>query len=151
MFRKYLAMTLVITVLLSGVIAFVHTDVANAQGLYVNPFSSLDKVREEKLKSIIEDPGIRVPLYKSQSLDEGNFIEDSLSSGETQYIIKFKDDIPMNQIFESISPYKYSRTFILKLVDLQDFEQRIKGLIDFIEENGKKISQIIPSDPYYQY
>ncbi|MDO0822084.1 S8 family serine peptidase [Desulfosporosinus nitroreducens] len=129
----------------------------NEQSSFNNPFLSLDKARKERLKISNVLGNDQASLRSNLSSDEKKQKEkEFLGVQGNRYMVKFKEDVSMQQIFEVVNPYKYKvigdsehRLFILEIMDVNDFEQSSTGLIEFIEEDKEKKSHDIPSDTYY--
>lgn len=154
MLKKHMNLVLIL-VILSGITALVFAEIAYAQELEKNPFRILDITREESLRSAKEEVSGH-ELY-SLSLDEHKQMEEGLkvSSGK-RYIVRFKEDVSMLKIYEIVELYQYKiignseqRIFMIDLDDIQDFEKRTTGCVEFIEEDEKQKSHVIPSDKYY--
>jgi len=122
-----------------------------------NPFDELDRIRKDRIDSARE----RVRKTDSQSVkisreDRKQKEDEFLSPSGMRYIVKFNEDTSMRQIFEAVSPYEYkiigdsgNRTFMVMLSDVDEFEQRVQGLVDFMEEDREVKLQEVPSDTYY--
>ncbi|MCR6545724.1 S8 family serine peptidase [Dehalobacterium formicoaceticum] len=159
MFCKKPSSALLMLVILGGII-FGFTDVSYAQADDNNPFIVVDQAREEMLKSAKEKISDQDLLKKSQSLkgqkkEKGDRKELSAETGK-RYLVKFKEEIAMQEIFDIVNLYPYEllgmseqRTFMIILEDLPDFEQRTSGIIEFIEADQVKKTSVIPSDTYY--
>lgn len=157
MFKKLLKLGL-----LSLLITLIFSITIFAQSDSNNPFASIDKEYDERLKIIKNMPEDYMSLQRDRTIEELHKKEsDTLDSHGKRYIIKFKEDSSMQEIFDAISSYNYkilgkskNRLFMLELVDHKSFQQQSKDIIEFIEEDIKRkvnAANIVPSDPYYHY
>lgn len=145
--------------LLGLIFLFATSVVAYAQPDSNNPFTVIDKEYEERLNTVKDKLEDNSYLQKSLSSEEQYQREKSaLQSSINRYIVKFKENSSMKQIFDIVSLYNYkilgkseNRLFVIELTDIQIFEQQSADIIEFIEEDMKKEANIIPSDSYYPY
>lgn len=159
MCNKRSSFALAILIVMSAIITLIFANVTYAQVTDNNPFITLDNAHDQSLRIAKGTVGHRVSLQRSLSLDEKKQKEkDLLAASGKRYIVKFKEEVSMQQIFDIVDLYKYKligkserRMFLLKTSDIQDFEQKATGLIEFIEEDKVRKSHVIPSDTYYSY
>lgn len=145
--------------LLSIVFLLVTINNVHAQGDVLNPFITIDKEYEERLRIAKDKSDEDMNILKALSSEELNRLETNiLQKSGNRYIVKFREDASMQQIFELVSLYKYevlgrseNRMFVLELNDSQSFQLELEDMIEFIEEDSIKEGSIIPSDPYYSY
>lgn len=114
-----------------------------------NPFENFDKQYMERLSLIKDMPDEQESIQRSLS-------QESLAQSDQRYMVKFKEDISMEEIFDLVKIYDYkvlgeseNRLFVLELMDLEHFQKQSKDAIEFIEKDFIKESNIIPSDPFY--
>lgn len=152
MFRRLLNLGLLgLIFLLSSTNVYAQSD--------INPFESFDKSHEERLKTAKDIPNDQTFTQKPQTLEELHKIENNiLESSENRYIVKFKEESSMQSIYDIVKLYNYeilgksdNRLFVLDLNDKQSFEMQSKDIIEFMEKDTKKKSNIVPSDSYYSY
>lgn len=145
--------------LLSIVFLLVTINNVHAQGDVLNPFITIDKEYEERLRIAKDKSDEDMNILKALSSEELNRLETNiLQKSGNRYIVKFREDASMQQMFELVSLYKYevlgrseNRMFVLELNDSQSFQLELEDMIEFIEEDSIKEGSIIPSDPYYSY
>lgn len=138
------------------------TNVSYAQSDPENPFISYDKKHEERLmlaKDNLEKDNLEKGHRSQRTLSnedlkkhENNIQESSVDS----YIVKFKDEISMADIFEIVKLYDFdiigkseNHLFILEIEDLQVFQIQSANLIEFIEKDEINYISTLPSDPLY--
>ncbi len=144
-------------VILSGFITLGLDKVAYAVPSVDNPFLWMDNARDESNKVAKEKLSKRIYSRDTLAINERKIKEkDILATPGKRYIVKFKEDVAMQQIFDMVNSCHYKllgnsgqRTFMIKIKDMAEFEKRGSGLIEFIEEDHTVKLQAIPSDPYY--
>lgn len=145
--------------LLSIIFLLVTINNVHAQGDVLNPFITIDKEYEERLRIAKDKSDEDMNILNALSSEELNRQEtDILQASGNRYIVKFNEDASMQQIFDLVSLYNYevlgrsdNRLFVLELNDSQSFQMELEDIIEFIEEDSIKEGNIIPSDPYYSY
>ena len=119
----------------------------------------MDKAHEEQLRQAKETiSGSRYDISGQASDMQNQSKESDFAFSGNSYMVKFKDDVSLQQIFEIVNPYKYKiignselRLFVLELSDVPEFKQRTIDMVDYIEENRQLKSEAVPSDPDYSY
>ena len=144
-------------VILSGFITLGLDKVAYAVPSVDNPFLWMDNARDESNKVAKEKLSKRIYSRDTLAINERKIKEkDILATPGKRYIVKFNEDVAMQQIFDMVNSCHYKllgnsgqRTFMINIKDMAEFEKRGSGLIEFIEEDHTVKLQAIPSDPYY--
>jgi len=122
-----------------------------------NPFLEMDSDREKIISGAKDSDRRGLSSEGGMSAEEMVQKEKELleSPGE-RYIVKFNEDASMQQIYGVVSQYKYKllgysedRRFMVKIANMEEFEKKAEGMLEYVEADRKMQTQAIPSDTYY--
>lgn len=143
------------SVFICMIIALAFINVVYAKEIDENPFLEADKKYDRIVENAKEKPSEKASLLMASEENEKK-AEAVLEDFDKQYIVKFKQDISLQQIHKLVNGCKYKligksnwRTFVLELNNLNDFKQKVEGLIEYIEKNQQIKLDAVPSDTYY--
>jgi len=121
-----------------------------------NPFAAMDAAYEESLY-LATGPGGHVRTQSAEDLTERRQQAEALTADPgTPYIVRFTDEADLQQIFDVVKLYNYKllgrseqRTFMIKISDLEAFQQQAADIVDSLEEDQIRTVSAVPSDPEY--
>ena len=116
-----------------------------------NPFSGNDSLREKSI-------GISKKQTEQQDIEliRDIKLENKIKDDRENYIVRFKEDITFNQIYDCVSRYGYTllahskeRLFFLKIDDIASFKDTYTNIVDYVSESKKRSIAAVPDDTYY--
>ncbi|HBL83741.1 MAG: hypothetical protein A2Y17_08625 [Clostridiales bacterium GWF2_38_85] len=124
----------------------------------INPFSDFDKQRAENLELAVEDGVIINNTYKYAGTARMLLAAPAFDMsflGE-RYIIKFKDSISYNKIYDIVNNNTYKlltqsseRLFMMYIKDIDLFNMQYSDYIEYTELDKIRSLSYTPSDPLY--
>jgi chitodextrinase len=123
------------------------------QASNLNPFESNDKIYKEKLNTYRNKQSLRNGGNKAKG-SKIDSKEENMKPKGSQYLIKFKDDTPYEEIYKNISDHQYkvigeckNRLFKIQ-IDSDQIAQLSGSVVEWTEKDSVKKINIVPNDPY---
>ncbi|GAB1360355.1 hypothetical protein MASR1M31_21600 [Porphyromonadaceae bacterium] len=153
---RRVGLNLVIIIISIFIVSIALPNFALGEITDIKTFEQLDNARQDRIISTIST-NTHDSLNQETKLLETEAVKRFEKPESEGYIVKFRDDVEMQNIFNIVSLYDYEiigqsnmRTFMIYTADFECFEHLVSGLIDYIEKDEiSKRLEAIPNDAYY--